>query len=203
MDAFTETIQGRKRGSMTREEREKHLDWLYRLKSEIFVFMPKDWMIPFADALDVAIKALEQEPYVVNTKDLSDDEIKKFEEVMKNVRVQVIQQEPCDDCISRQAVLDLIADYDLSMGQVVRGIHALPSVTPQQETVPFDFELYQAGLMDMPKGMIEVLNKIRAEIDAHREKLKIMADDDWYAGKIRGYDCAIEIIDKYKAESEG
>lgn len=35
------------------------------------------------------------------------------------------------DCISRQAVLDLIADYDLSMGQVVRGIHALPSVTPQ------------------------------------------------------------------------
>lgn len=47
---------------MTREEREKHLDWLYRLKSEIFVFMPKDWLTPFADALDVAIKALEQEP---------------------------------------------------------------------------------------------------------------------------------------------
>lgn len=35
------------------------------------------------------------------------------------------------DLISRQAVLDLIADYDLSMGQVVRGIHALQSVTPQ------------------------------------------------------------------------
>ena len=31
------------------------------------------------------------------------------------------------DTIYRQAVLDLIADYDLSMGQVVRGIHALPS----------------------------------------------------------------------------
>lgn len=43
-----------------------------------------------------------------------------------------------------------------------------------------------------------VLDKVRAEIDAHREKLKIMADDDWYAGKIRGYDCAIEIIDKYR-----
>ena len=47
-----------------------------------------------------------------------------------------------------------------------------------------------------------ILDKIRAEIDAHREKLKIMADDDWYAGKIRGYDCSIEIIDKYKVESE-
>lgn len=42
--------------------KEETLDWLYRLKSEIFVFMPKDWLIPFADALDVAIKALEQEP---------------------------------------------------------------------------------------------------------------------------------------------
>ena len=38
----------------------------------------------------------------------------------------------CEDAVSRQAVLDLIADYDLSMGQVVRGIHALPSVTPQE-----------------------------------------------------------------------
>lgn len=44
---------------MTREEK---LDWLYRLKSEIFVFMPKEWLIPMADALDDAIKALEQEP---------------------------------------------------------------------------------------------------------------------------------------------
>lgn len=51
-------------------------------------------------------------------------------------------------------------------------------------------------------GRERVLDMIRAEIDAHREKLKIMADDDWYAGKIRGYDCAIEIIDKYKVESE-
>ena len=33
------------------------------------------------------------------------------------------------DAVSREEVLDLIADYDLSMGQVVRGIHALPSVT--------------------------------------------------------------------------
>lgn len=37
------------------------------------------------------------------------------------------------DAISRQAVLYLVADYDLSMGQVVKAIHALPSVTPQQK----------------------------------------------------------------------
>ena len=48
----------------------------------------------------------------------------------------------------------------------------------------------------------DTIDKIRAEIDAHREMLKTMADDDWYAGKIRGYDCTIEIIDKYKTGSE-
>ena len=35
------------------------------------------------------------------------------------------------DAVRRQDVLDLIADYDLSIGQVVRGIHALPPVIPQ------------------------------------------------------------------------
>ena len=44
---------------MTREEM---LDWLYRLRSQIYVYMPKDWLIPMKDALDMAIKALEQEP---------------------------------------------------------------------------------------------------------------------------------------------
>jgi hypothetical protein len=34
----------------------------------------------------------------------------------------------------------------------------------EHDTVPFDFELYQAGLIDMPEEMIKVLNNIRAEI---------------------------------------
>ena len=48
--------------------------------------------------------------------------------------IKALEQEPCEDAISRQAVLDLIADYDLSMGQVVKGIHALPPVNPQLKT---------------------------------------------------------------------
>ena len=39
-----------------------------------------------------------------------------------------------DDLISRQAVLELVGNYDLSMGQVVKAIHALPSVTPKEKT---------------------------------------------------------------------
>lgn len=45
--------------------------------------------------------------------------------------IEALEQEPCEDCISRLAVIELIADFDLSMGQVVKGIHALPPVVPQ------------------------------------------------------------------------
>lgn len=38
-----------------------------------------------------------------------------------------------DRSISEQAVLNLIADYDLSMGQVVKAIHALPPINPQEQ----------------------------------------------------------------------
>lgn len=49
----------------------------------------------------------------------------------KDMAIKALEQEPCDNAISRQAVLELVGDYDLSMGQVVKGIHALPPVTPQ------------------------------------------------------------------------
>ena len=82
---------------MTREE---ELDWLYRLRSEIYVYMPKEWIIPMENALDMAIKALEQEP--------------------------------CEDAISRQAVLDLLEDTN--NGWIINEVSQLPSVKPQEKT---------------------------------------------------------------------
>lgn len=100
---------------MTREE---ELDWLCRLRSEIYVFMPIEWLIPMNDALDMAIKTLEQKP--------------------------------CDDAISRQAVLiaikNLYPDKPIVdiMGarqkwfekhkpyfECEKVVEQLPSVTPQ------------------------------------------------------------------------
>ena len=60
---------------------------------------------------------------------LSEEDGKKMREAIK-----ILEQEPCEDAISKSAVLDLISDYDLSMGQVVKSIHALPPVTPKQKT---------------------------------------------------------------------
>ena len=53
-------------------------------------------------------------------------------------------QEPCD-AISRQAVLELVADYDLSMGQVVKGIHALPSVTTTEKVGHWEYVQYDGN----------------------------------------------------------
>lgn len=50
-----------------------------------------------------------------------------------DMAISALSAEPCENCISRRAVLELIADYDLSMGQVVKGIHALPSVQPSKK----------------------------------------------------------------------
>lgn len=64
-------------------------------------------------------------------------------DIAKSVIIKALEPQPSErtethacDYISRQAVLDLVADYDLSMGQVVKGIHNLPSVTPQPKTEP-------------------------------------------------------------------
>lgn len=68
----------------------------------------------------------------------------------------------------------------------------------EQDTVPFDFELYQAGLMDMPKEMIKVLDQIRAEID--EESTKSFGYPNWERAK--ALEWVLSIIDKYKAGSE-
>lgn len=39
---------------------DENLDWLYRLRSDLCVYMPNEWLIPMNNALDKAIKALKQ-----------------------------------------------------------------------------------------------------------------------------------------------
>lgn len=41
--------------------KEETLDWLYRLRSEIYVYMPKEWLMPMNNALDVAIDTVKRE----------------------------------------------------------------------------------------------------------------------------------------------
>ena len=90
--------------------------------------------------------------------------------------IDTLEQEPTTkndlgvDAVSRQEVLDLIADYDLSMGQVVKGIHALPSVTPQEPKTG-----YWVGIDEEPHEDYEcsycgyVVSTFTANIKPHTE----------------------------------
>ena len=125
-----------------------------------------------------------------------------YYELLADVQELEEEQEPTTkndlgvDAVSRQEVLYLVGDYDLSMGQVVRGIHALPSVTPQEPIEPMvEIDLY--SVIKQKYIEREVLDKIREEI-------KVMTSN-------RGFlSCSVEYIhkgidnvfDKYKAESE-
>ena len=80
--------------------------------------------------------------------DLSDDEIEALVLALK-----ALAQEPCDDAISRQAVLD--QTYLWSKDEFLRvtnpfdhlrkRINSLPSVTPQQRTGRWKFTVYDAN----------------------------------------------------------
>ena len=99
------------------------------------------------------------------------------------------------DAVSRQAVLELIADYDLSMGQVVRGIHALPPVIPQEPKpmveIDLDYVIKQKYIER------EVLDKIQSEIRDFMYDINPSSSESDYACNY-----ILQMIDKYKAESE-
>lgn len=79
---------------------------------------------------------------------------------------RLLEQEPCEDAISRQAVLKLVyADWKYE--GLESDIENLPPVTPQQNTGHWidvtkqNKESYQLG---KKHGVIEELNKIKAEL---------------------------------------
>ena len=140
-----------------------------------------------------SVTPLEQEP-CVTMKNLSDEEIKHFAEEMKKARPQVISQESCEDAINRQAVL--AETYNWSKDEFLRvtnpfyylrkRINSLPPVTPQ----PFiNKSCVAQGSCEHDKQM--VLDKIRAEIVELRSRQNV------------GVLECLDIIDKYRGESEG
>ena len=123
-----------------------------------------------------------------------------------NKAIKALEQEPCEDVISRQAVLDNISRIGLrkcgtneieAVYECLRAVEALPPVTPKGITIT-DFA-------DKCRecGREKVLDKIRAEIGGmYRVTFKGTPKDDW---AVRWNDCldeVLQIIDKYRTEIE-
>lgn len=81
---------------MTKEET---LDWLYRLRSNIGIYMPREWNISMVNALDMAIKALEQEPKPMVEIDLYSVIKQKYIErdVFDKIRTEIEKETDRDD----------------------------------------------------------------------------------------------------------
>ena len=114
-----------------------------------------------------------------------------------NMARVALSTEPCEDCISRQAVNELVDELaraisderccmsrGRSTGTIMQDILDLLSVTPNQT---------------------ELLDKIRAEIEGYKSTIDnaISEDELKIEGMKEAYANCLEIIDKYKAESEG
>lgn len=98
-----------------------------------------------------------------------------FHAIKKSV-IEALEQEPCEDAISREATLNPyngLNDEDTVCVWLIRkNIEQQPSI-----------------ILQKPKT--DILDKIRAEIETERNE----GCHTWYAG---GLDFALSIIDKYK-----
>jgi hypothetical protein len=124
------------------------------------------------------------------------------------VAIKALEQEPCDDAISRQAVLkpyQTLKDSDtICIWLLRKNIEQIPSVTPKHKPC-----ISRQTIKDIDRAFKaleerdELLEKIRAEI----EKLNpvdygsIYSYESHYGAKEMQND-VLDIIDKYK-ESEG
>lgn len=111
-----------------------------------------------------------------------------------DMAIEALEQEPCEDAINRQAVIDVIerwlecSDYNEAERHIMRAVKSVlydsPSVNPQ------------------PKNYEHILDKIRPEIT------ECAIPDFEYHGcggsqKIVELEDVLEIIDKYKEENGG
>ena len=125
---------------MTREEREEAIKRLKKVKSIIGLSVSEKM------SLDMAIKALEQEPCpnAINRSDMLDvvghGRQYTSEELQKIIKgLPSVNPQSCDDAKSRQAVLDIVDSYSESQSNVedvtqdiISDIMALPPVNPQE-----------------------------------------------------------------------
>ena len=91
------------------------------------------------EALDMAIEALEQEPtkeekaLLQKWRDNRGISMKDFEDAM-----DALQQEPCEDAVSRQAAIDIVqhecGEWKGLAKEIVKQFNGLPPVKPQPKT---------------------------------------------------------------------
>lgn len=126
---------------MTSEEAIKQLNSILeyfedRIERETDIAFDKEEAKKDAKAIRMGIEAIEQG----TREDEMLKEIDHLHKYISKLEIQIVEQEPCDDTISRQAVEEITYEnpsYTDSLNvltEVRDKVRALPSVTPKQET---------------------------------------------------------------------
>lgn len=125
--------------------------------------------------------------------------------------------EHCEDCISRQAVLDSIHancvyenEYNLTAKHIEDAVKQLPPVNPQIICPIHGVYCEDCSAYEKKPNINEVLDKIRAEImdclkaldEIEKSGLNIYLPNE-ISGRRLTYQQCLEFIDKYKAEGSG
>lgn len=148
----------------------------------------------YREALDAAVKALEQEPTIKN--DLVAIHTEGLDEGIRCAMCtnSMANDLGCDgECVVNKSM------YEKVMDVIENHIAELPSVTPQEPFKPIvEIDLYSV----IKQKYIErdVLDKISAEIE-RQEKWLMVAGYSQYNVDI-ALDAIKSVVDKYKAESE-
>lgn len=120
------------------EKKEKALATLETMKYELSNQVASKYCRAKYEAIDMAIKALEQQPSdeIIKYLECNDIDVQKFTKDMKKQRLQAIKSNISEDCVSRQAVIEYIEacgaelGHDLENESVREDILNMPPVTP-------------------------------------------------------------------------
>ena len=178
------------------------------------------------DLYRIIIIPKEQENKVIQMRDATPEERESINKYINNINKLTgvsfdnLEKESCEDCKEVASILrgtGMTLDNCIKRHEIWASDNRIsPDIREEHEqiaewlkdykrlleqyTIPFDFELYQAGLMDIPKGMIEILDQIRSEIEEYRDGMQ------WDSGLLNKWEAINyileHIIDKYKKGEE-
>lgn len=188
---------------LKRETSGTDIDCNYRNCDECDLCYAQGNMGEQKEALDMAIKAVER-VHTMSEKEfeayLKDEDLVV---VKRKIFKKALEQQPCDDCISREETLKAFAEkcngecacckyngsgYDTA--ENCKLIKSMPSVTPHYNLEQYSDKLWKNAY---ERGKADVLDKIRAEIKA--------LTDGAETERIWNVD-VLAIIDKYKESEE-
>ena len=124
---------------------------------------------------------------------LTDDfPIEDYEEVEEIIIA--LEQEPCEDAISRKALLEEI-ENGIKAGNYEEGYEEYPHINDMDDII----ECIKYADSVQPKPKTDVLDKIRAEIEQNAYPIVHGVNNHEKGMTLYGI---LQVIDKYKIESE-